>query len=72
MGDFHVDLLKYKNDSNTADFLNLVSSSLVPQITTTTGLGPRSKTFIENISTTDNSEDTISGNILTTISDHLA
>ena len=37
MGDFNVDLLKYKNSSNTANFLDLVySSSLVPQITTPT------------------------------------
>ena len=73
MGDFNVDLLKYKNDSNTADFLDLVySSSLVPQITTPTHLSPRTKTLIDNIFTTDNTKDIISGNILTTISDHLA
>ena len=68
MEDFNVDLLKYKNGSNTADFLDLVySSSLVPQITTPTRLSPRSKTLIDNIFTTDNTE-----NILTTIFDHLA
>ena len=68
MEDFNVDLLKYKNDSNTADFLDLVySSSLVPQITTPTPLSLRSKTLIDNIFTTHNTEDTISGNILTTI-----
>ena len=73
MRDLNVDLLKYKIDSNTADFLDLMySSSLVPQITTHTHLSPRSKTLIDNIFTTDNSEDAISGNILTTISDHLA
>ena len=71
MGDFNVDLLKYKVDSNTADFLDLVhSSSLVPQITTPTR--PRSKTLTDSIFTTGNTEDIISRNILTTISDHLA
>ena len=71
-GDFNVDLLKYKNDFNTADFLVLVnSSSLVPQITTPTRLSLRSKTFIDNIFTTSNTEDTISRNILARISDHL-
>ena len=71
MGDFNVDLLKYKIDSNTADFLDLVySSSLVPQITTPSR--PRSKTLTDNIFTTENTEDIISRNILTTISDHLA
>ena len=35
MGDFNVDLIKYKNDSNTADFLDQVySSSFVLQIRT--------------------------------------
>ena len=68
MGDFNVDLLKYKNDSNTADFLDLVySSSLVPQITTPTLLSPRSKTLIDNIFTIGHTEDTISVKILTTI-----
>ena len=50
----------------------MYSSSLFSQITTPTRLSPRSKTLIENILNTDNTEDTISGNILTTISDHLA
>ena len=73
MGDFNVDLLKYKNDSKTAEFLDLVySSSLVPQKTTPTCLSPRSKTLFDNIFTINNTEDTISGKILTTISDHLA
>ena len=49
MGDFNVDLLKYKIDSNTANFLDLVYSSfLVPQITTPTRLSPRSKALIDN------------------------
>ena len=66
MGDFKVDFLKYKNDSNTADFLDLVYSySLVPKITTPTCFSPRSKTLIDNVFT-------ISGYTLTTISDHLA
>ena len=73
MGDFNVKLIKYKNDSNSADFLDLVYLSfLAPQITTRTRLSPRSKTLVDNIFTTDSTEDFISGNILTTISDHLA
>ena len=35
-------------------------------------MSPRSKTLTDNIFITDNTEDTISGNILPTISDHLA
>ena len=39
MGDFNVDLIKCKNDSNTADFLDQVySPSFVLQITTPTRL----------------------------------
>ena len=73
MGDFNVDLLKYKNDSYTANFLDpAYSSTIDPQITTPTFLSLRSKTLIDNIFTTNNTEDTISGNILTIISDHLA
>ena len=73
MGDFNVELMKYKNDSNSADFLDLVYLSfLAPQITARTRLSPRSKTLVDNIFTTDSTEDFISGNILTTISDHLA
>ena len=65
MGDFNVDSLKYKNDSNIAHFLDLVySSSLIPQITTPTHLSPRSKTLIDKIFTNDNTEDNISGNVL--------
>ena len=34
MGDFNVDLLKYEDDANTADFLDKIySTSLIPQIT---------------------------------------
>ena len=73
MGDFNVELMKYKNDSNSADFLDLVYLSfLAPQITARTRLSPRSKTLVDNIFTTDSTEDFISGNIFTTISDHLA
>ena len=61
-----IGLNKFNND-------HLVySSSLVPQITTPFCLSPRSKTFIDNIFTTYSTKDTISGNILTKISCHLA
>ena len=66
MEDFNLDLLKYKNGINTANFLDQACSiSFVPQITSPTRLSPRSNTLIDNIFTT------ISGNILTTISEHL-
>ena len=72
MGDFNVDLLKYENNTYTADFLDKIySTSLIPQITSPTRITPRSKTLIDNIFTTDANEETLSGNI-TNLSDHLA
>ena len=50
MGDFNLDLLKYKNGINTANFLDQACSiSFVPQITSPTRLSPRSNTLIDNI-----------------------
>ena len=66
MGDFNTDMLKYENDTDAADFLNQIyASSLLRHITSPTFVSPRPKTLIGNIFST-------SGNILTTISDHLA
>ena len=73
MGDFNVDSLKYENDVNTADFLDKIySTSVIPQITSPTRITPRSKTLIDNIFSTDANADTLSRNIVTNISDHLA
>ena len=73
MGDFNVDLLKYENNTYTADFLDKIySTSLIPQITSPTRITPRSETLIDNIFTTDANEETLSDNIITNISDHLA
>ena len=48
MGDFNVDLLKYEDDANTADFLDKIySTSLIPQITSPTRITPRLKTLID-------------------------
>ena len=73
MGDFNVGLPKYENNTYTADFLDKIySTSLIPQITSPTRITPRSKTLIDNIFTTDGNEETLSRNIITNISDHLA
>ena len=72
MGGFNVDLLKYTTDTSPAHFLDqMCSSSLLPQITPT-HIGTKSKTLIDNIFSTDSPEEPISGNIITSISDHLA
>ena len=73
IGDFNVDLLKYEDDTNSADLLDIIySTSLIPQITSPTRITPRSKTLIDNIFSTDANAETFSGNIVTTIPDHLA
>ena len=57
LGDFNTDLLKYKKGHNTVDFLDqMYSISLVPHITSTRII----------------SENTMSENTVTPISDYLA
>ena len=73
MGDFNVDLLKYTKDTSTALFLDqMYSSSLLPRITSPTRISTKSKTLINKIFSTASPEEPISGNIITSISDHLA
>ena len=57
----------------TTDFLDqMYSASLVRHITPPTWITSHSRTLIDNIFLTDISENTISGNIITSNSDHLA
>ena len=72
MGDFNVDLLKYEDDANTAVFRDKIYlTSLIPQITSPTRITSRLKTLIDNIFSIDANVETLSGNIVTNISDHL-
>ena len=50
----------------------MYSLSLLPQITLPTRISTKSKTLIDIIYSTDSPEEPISGNIITSISDHLA
>ena len=73
MGDFNIDLLKTENDTEISGFLELIyTASLIPHITSPTRLNTRSKTLIDNIFSTTSDENICSGNIITSISDHLA
>ena len=80
LGDYNTDLLKYEKDHNAADFLDqMYSISLVPHITSPTRIISRSRTLIDNIFSTDISENAIATsiinlncNIVTSISGHLA
>ena len=73
LGDFNINLLKYEKDHNTADFLDqMYSNFLVPHITSPTRITSHSRTLIDNFFSTDILENAISGNIVTSICDHLA
>ena len=62
-----------KMTPNTADFVNKINStSLIPQITFPTKITSRWKALLDNIFSTDANAETLSGNIATNISDHLA
>lgn len=73
-GDFNLDLLKYQENHNTNDFLNLIlSNSYIPKITLPTRLTHRQGTLIDNflVKISDDYSQTYSGIILNNISDHL-
>ena len=46
MGDFNASLLKYENDTDTADLLDQIYVPSLPHITLPTCVSPRSKTLI--------------------------
>ena len=72
LGNFNVDLLKYDKHNSTNDFLdNLSSNYFLPLILFPTRITPSSKTLIDNIFTNKITQDSISGNISASISDHL-
>ena len=73
LGDFNINLLNYDTDNYSAEFLDIITSnSLLPTITKPTRITPNSKTLIDNILINETFDDIISGNITTTISDHMA
>ena len=71
--DFHINLLNYESNQETAIFLNnMHSNSLVPYITLSTLITPKSKTLIDNIFFIEVKEAALSENLVTDISDHHA
>ena len=73
MDDFNVDLLHYETHSLTSEFSDkMFSTSLSPHIATPMRVTPRSKTLIDSIFTNGLDENSISGNLTCSISDHLA
>ena len=71
-GDFNFNLLKYGNHNGTTDFLdNLHSHYFPPLIISPTRITSHSATLIDNIFINENDFNISSGNILSSISDHL-
>ena len=71
MGDFNINLLNYDSHSETNDFINImVSNHLLPHILHPTRVTDHSATIIDNIFSNNLELATLSGNILTNISDH--
>ena len=73
LGDFNADLLKYDQNSNISDFLDLMYSSLLLlHIFSPTRTTSSSATPIYNIFTNNCNSSFVSGNLVNTLSDHHA
>ena len=71
MADFNINLVNYDLHPETNDFINLmVSHYLLPHILHPTRVTDHSATIIDNIFNNTLEFDTLSGNLLTKISDH--
>ena len=72
LGDFNVDLLKYDKHAPTNEFLDSLSSHMfLPHIVQPTRISTTSKTLIDNIFSNIHTPSSVSGNITSSISDHL-
>ena len=72
MGDFNINLLHCNTDKDTSDYKDtLYSHSFYPTIHSRARITPTSKTLIDNVFYNNASNNIISGNIATSISDHL-
>ena len=73
LGDFNIDLSKYDKHAPTNEFLDSVSShTFLPHINQPTIIIITSKTLTDNIFSNIHTPGCISGNLTTSISDHLA
>ena len=72
LGDFNVDLLKHDKHARTNEFLDSLSSHMfLPHILQPTKISTTSKTLIDNIFSNIHSSSSVSGNLTSSISDHL-
>ena len=73
LSDFNIDMLHYESHIQTREFLDKIYFGLLsPHITLPTRITPCSRTLIDNIFTNTVDEPSISGNLMCSISDHLA
>ena len=71
-GDFNFNLIRYNQNKGTVEFLeHLFPNNFTPHITLPTRSTLRSKTLIDNIFFNSQSHRSVSGNLTTSISDHL-
>ena len=71
MGGFNVNLLNYACHNDTNDFINtMISHYLLPYLLHPTCVTDHSATVIDNIFSNNTSYESISGNIISQISDH--
>ena len=68
MGDFNVNILQYDNNKDSLEFLDKTYSNfLLPYISSTSRVTPRSQTLVDNIFSNKIEIESFSGNITTTI-----
>ena len=73
MGDFNIDLLKYESCTYSKEFLNdLYSATFFPTISKPTRVHGDSATLIDNIFLNNVTFNSLSGNIVSDISDHFS
>ena len=71
MGDFNIDLLKYDMHGDSSDFLDaMYASFILLYISAPSRVTPHPKALIDNIFSNTIEDGFISGNLVTTISDH--
>ena len=72
LGDFNIDLLKYEHQKATNEFIDSRSSNMVlPYIIKSSRITSHSESIIDNIFSNYISQEIISRNLTSTISDHL-
>ena len=71
MGDLNIDLLKYDTHGDSSDFLDaMYANFFLPYISAPSRITSHSKTLTDNIFSNTIEDGSISGNLVTAISDH--